>query len=640
MALYIVLSAAVFAAGLIFVIRRHPDLKNASMILTLAISLAAAVLYYPYHRLKMDPLLACLSAINSGLKIVAMDVKADAVPSLALSGTTARLYQSLLYLYYVLAPVCGSIFILTVSKSLFDRLRLKKADHIHIFSSLNRNSMELMEYLNAQYPDDRIMVFGHEKDHEDLAKRASAIRLVFWEREPEKLKLYKGIDYTFYQMNPDEEQNLTEFMKLSRYICGQPQEIFDRTSVKCFVGPDAGEMVRRIDQYLSKNSERTLQVSFINVQNNQSYYLFHQLKDLLPLPQGHFEIALIGAGSSGIACLKTALWLFDRQDCDLVIHVVDRHARSVADHLKLACPEVLNAPLESYFSGFDDPRRRYDIRFYEEDADTSGLERVFGEMDVHPDLAITVCGDDVANQRISERLRRILCRRNNTISCCPIAVRIRRDETSEVLNETDGKDSNVYYFGCQSEKYAQVFAINTILEKMAVRVHMAYLNTETDDVQKTLYETGYYNLANHESSLAMALAIEYKVKYILSRTASSGKDRRKAVEEYLQDEENMKKMCLMEHQRWNTYQRICGWTRPSAEQTELIAKMHNNGKKIRHDRLLMHPAIVPNEELAETEEKADAILKGITPDYVPTDYVRKDEYILARIPEIAAEDLS
>jgi hypothetical protein len=54
----------------------------------------------------------------------------------------------------------------------------------------------------------------------------------------------------------------------------------------------------------------------------------------------------------------------------------------------------------------------------------------------------------------------------------------------------------------------------------------------------------------------------------------------------------------------------------------------------------MHPAIVPNEELAETEEKADAILKGITPDYVPTDYVRKDEYILARIPEIAAEDLS
>lgn len=638
MNLYIILSAAVFAAGLIFVIRRHPDLRNASMVLTLTISLAAAVLYYPYHRLKMDPLLALLSAINSGLKTVAMDVKADAVSSLAMTGATARAYQALLYLYYVLAPVCGSIFILTVSKSLFDRLMLKKADHIHIFSSLNKNSMELMEYLIAQYPDDRIMILGKESDDESLAKRTSAIRAVFWDRDLEKLKLYKGIDYTFYQMDKEDEENLTAFMRLIRYIGSQTQEIIDRTQVKCFVSSDSDEMVRRIDRYLSGSSGKTIKISYLNIQNNQAYYLFHQLKDLIPLPEGRFEFAVIGAGSTGIACAKTALWLFDRQDCELVIHIVDRHARKVADHLKLSCPEVLNAGMESYFSGFDDPQRNYDIRFYEEDADGYGLEKVFGEMDVHPDLVIAACGDDVTNHRISERIRRILCRRNNSISCCPIAVRIRRDETFEVLNETNDKDSNVYYFGCQSEKFAQVFAINTILEKMAVRVHMAYLNTDTDDVTKTLYETGYYNLANHESSLAMALALEYKVKYILRHTDLTGKDRRTVLEEYLQDEENMKKMCRMEHLRWNTYQRISGWTRPTWQQTEMIAKMHNNGRKIRHDRLLMHPAIVGNDELAETEKKADAILRSITPDYAPTDYVRKDEYILARIPEITAEE--
>ena len=136
----------------------------------------------------------------------------------------------------------------------------------------------------------------------------------------------------------------------------------------------------------------------------------------------------------------------------------------------------------------------------------------------------------------------------------------------------------------------------------------------------------------------MALALEYKVKYILRHTDRTGKDRRTVLEEYLQDEENMKKMCRMEHLRWNTYQRISGWTRPTWQQTEMIAKMHNNGRKIRHDRLLMHPAIVGNDELAETEKKADAILRSITPDYAPTDYVRKDEYILARIPEITAEE--
>ncbi len=625
-------------AGLIFVIRRHPDLKVASMALTLTISLATAVLYYPYFRLSLDPLLALLSAVNAALKVVGMSVESDVIPALGMSGTLARVYQSLLYLYYILAPVCGSIFILAVSKSLFDRMVMRRSDHIHVFSSLNKNSMELMEYLAVQYPDDRVMVIGREKD-ENLIKRASAINTIVWEQDLEKLKLYKNTDYTFYQMDEDDDENLNAFMKLNRFACSQPQEIADRIQIKCFVGSDSGELVRRIDQYLSKNKEKTIQISFLNVQNNQAYYLFHQLKDLMPLPRVHYEIAVIGAGSTGIACVKTALWLFDRQDCELVIHVVDRHARRVADHLKLACPEVLNADPESYFSGFDDPKRNYDVRFYEEDADGYALERIFGEMDVHPDLVITACGDDVANQRISERLRRILCRRNNTISCCPIAVRIRRDETFQVLNETNEKDSRVYYFGCQSEKYAQVFAINTILEKMAVRVHMAYLNTETDDVRKVLYDTGYYTLANHESSLAMALALEYKVKYILEEAGETDKDRKTVLEEYLQNEENMKKMCRMEHQRWNTYQRISGWTRPSWHQAELIAEMHGNGRKIRHDRLLLHPAIVENDELQETEEKADAILKRITPDYAPTDYVRKDEYILSRIPEITAEEL-
>ena len=67
MIVYIILSIAVFAAGIIFVIRRHPDIRFASMALTLTISLASAILLYPYHRATLDPLLAFLSAINSDL---------------------------------------------------------------------------------------------------------------------------------------------------------------------------------------------------------------------------------------------------------------------------------------------------------------------------------------------------------------------------------------------------------------------------------------------------------------------------------------------------------------------------------------------------------------------------------------------
>ncbi len=639
MIVYIILSIAVFAAGIIFVIRRHPDIRFASMALTLTISLASAILLYPYHRATLDPLLAFLSAINSGLRIVAMDVEPDAVPTLALSSGLSTVYQSLLYAYYVLAPVCGSIFVLSVSKSLLDKIVLRRAETVHVFSSLNRNSMELMEYMANEHPDERIMVLDQEKGEEDLIKRASVIRTIFWKRDLEKMKLLKDTNYVFYQMDPDEDENLNAFMKLYRFVSSQPQEIVNRTDIKCFAAAESRELIRRIDQYLARNKEKTVRVSFLNVQNNQAYYLFHQLKDLIPLPQGHFELAVLGAGSTGMAIVRTALWLFDRQDCDLVIHVVDRHARAIASRLKLSCPEILNADLETYFDGTGGTERNYDIRFYEEDTEGYGLERIFGEMDVHPDLVVATCGEDVANQRISERLRKILCKRNDTITCCPIVVRIRRDETSEVLNETNEPDSNVYYFGNQAEKYAQVFAINTILEKMAVRIHMAYLNSDSDDIQKLLYDTGYYTLANHESSLALALAMEYKIKYILAQSDAGGKDKRTVLQAYVDDDENMKKLCRLEHQRWNTYQRFCGWTQPSWHQTELIAKMHNDGKKIRHDQLLLHPAIVENDELAKAEEKADAILKTIREDYTPTDYVNKDAYILKRIPQIAAEEI-
>ena len=639
MAFWIILSVLVFAAGLITVFRKHPDLKFASMILTLTIAAAAAVLLYPYQRLTLDPLLAVLASINSGLKIIAMDVISGVVEALQLTGTTAAVYQGLLYLYYVLAPICGSVFLLTISKSLLDKFVLRRSDAVHVFSSLNKNSIELMEYIASCRPDDQIMVLDQNTNDEELIKRASVIKTIFWKQDLEKLKLLKNTDYTFYQMDADDNDNLNNFMKLYRYVADKPQEVIDRTDIKCFIQADSSGLVRRIDQYMNRQKDKHLRISFLNVQTNEAYYLFHQLKDMIPVPKGHYELAVIGAGTMGMAIVKTALWLFDRQDCELVIHVVDRHAKETAGHLKLACPEVLNADLESYFKDFDDPARNYDIRFYQADADSADLAVIFGEMDVHPDLAVAVCGDDVANQRISENLRRILCRRNDSISCCPVAVRIRRSETFNVLNETNDPNAGVYYFGSQKEMYARIFAVNTVLEQMAVKVHLAYLNDENAKGQEVLYDTGYYTLANHESSLAQALSLEYRAKYILEQDTSGSTDKKAVLQAYVDDEENMKKLCRMEHDRWNAYERISGWTKPSRKQTEAIARMHNDGKNVRHDGLLLHPAIVDNDELAKTEQETDAILQSITPDYKPTDYVNKDAYILQKLPDITSDTL-
>ena len=177
------------------------------------------------------------------------------------------------------------------------------------------------------------------------------------------------------------------------------------------------------------------------------------------------------------------------------------------------------------------------------------------------------------------------------------------------------------------------------LEKAAKRTHLAYLSDKDHDVfqlsdeekEQLLEDTGYYSYVNQNSSYCAALAMEYRLAYILSK-----KDRNIAdedfVREWILDDVNMMRLAEAEHERWNTYQRLQGWRCADTEQMNKIA-LKSQGKNVKDNDLLLHPAIVPYDILDEVEHKADDIYSRLGSDR-KSDYIEADKKLLRQILKI------
>ena len=134
--------------------------------------------------------------------------------------------------------------------------------------------------------------------------------------------------------------------------------------------------------------------------------------------------------------------------------------------------------------------------------------------------------------------------------------------------------------------------------------------------------------------MAQALTLEYRKEYILSRKeVDDGRSDTEFLKDWLEDPENLALLGDVEHLRWNAYQRLHGWRTADMAQVENIAKA-SGGKRVKSDEIMIHPALVPLEDLPKVEEEADRIKKSVDPLSSPTRYVVLDREILVKLPEI------
>ncbi len=649
MLFYILLSLAAVAGGIYLTFRKTQKIESYSLKMTATIAVATAVLTYPYFRQSADYLVSLLETIKYGLDIITLDIDPDVIDGMTSAGNLFWLYKGLLYIFYVLAPVFASITILSFSRTLLDRFSMRSSNKVHMFSSLNENSLSVSEHIRENDPNANIIFFGWKDKDDSLGRRAKDLDAVMPNYGFKKFHLLKNKDYTFYQIDENDTDNLNSFINNYCYIKEKHPELLDAFEFKCFTDSNSIELIRKIDKFLSAQEVPLVNVSFINEENNLAYKLFHDLLNVIDTDKMENEFLIIGASEKGMSILKTMLWLFDQQGMYLTVDVVDRNARRIASYLKLSCPELMNAPLEEYIympvneenwtEKRSDTAKNYMIRFFEADINSYALEEILMKKNVDPDMIFVTMKDDILSQTVTEKMQRILARKHDDIKSCPVAIHITNDNTFELLSKVN-RDDNVYYFGNQRNRYKSIFEVNSMLEEMAQKVHLSYLNNTDKDIQKVLNESGYYRLSNHESSLAQALTVEYRVKYILNKTKGEPGSAKERIERYLKDEDNFKTLCEMEHTRWLTYQRTEGWTKPTLKQMKEIAALFGDGKTIKYNDLLLHPANVPNDQLREMERTADEILYDIKGEkYTKTDYYNKDGYIVGKIPEIISEEL-
>ena len=226
-----------------------------------------------------------------------------------------------------------------------------------------------------------------------------------------------------------------------------------------------------------------------------------------------------------------------------------------------------------------------------------------------PDLVFVIYKNDKTAYETAKLIKRHLSSLCEDLSCPPIYCRIGDEGLQSIV-----KDDHIHFFGKLSSIYSYDQLINPTGEKAAARVHLSYLSSQNEGadlkdpaaVNKALQESGFYRIHNQESSYAQALALQYKKAYILSFKKDESISDEEFIDQWLDEEKNMKKMA----------------------DSAIIAKYE--GKRANDPKLRLHPAIVANSKLKKTEDMVNRLFKQYGSNKT-VNYLEADRGIIAKI---------
>ena len=249
-----------------------------------------------------------------------------------------------------------------------------------------------------------------------------------------------------------------------------------------------------------------------------------------------------------------------------------------------------------------------------------------------PDLVFVIYKNDKTAYETAKLIKRHLSSLREDLSCPPIYCRIGDEGLQSIV-----KDDHIHFFGKLSSIYSYDQLINPTGEKAAARVHLSYLSSQNEGadlkdpaaVNKALQESGFYRIHNQESSYAQALALQYKKTYILSFKKDESISDEEFIDQWLDEEKNMKKMADSEHDRWSAYQILHGWKTADEKQTAAIIAKYE-GRRANDPKLRLHPAIVANSKLKKTEDMVNRLFKQYGSNKT-VNYLEADRGIIAKI---------
>ncbi len=626
MVTYIILAMAILVFGLVRAHKKRNDLKNYSLIITASISLALSVLSFPYYLKKYnDLLLAFLSGIRYGPSAITMKVENDLIPVLELAEPLASFYKTFLYLLYIAAPISASVVIISYSRFLTESLRGMFAKTIHVFSDLNEQSISIAESIPSQGRKSLVLFCNIDKvNDESLKTRARRINALLINRKDTDIYLFKNHRYEFYEIQGSNNTSISSLWNLCSHLLKEKNYQQENVVVRCFMSRELLEYTRRIDRTYGEK----VYIRYIDEDSVTTMELLRQVKDRVVLNRKH-ELVILGSSKIANEIVSSYLYLMQEPESSCTIHVIDKDGEKMLRKMKLESPEIINGDLSIYKDNKVYKEKNYDIRFHCCAADDWSAMEILGQI-TDPELICTCTEDDKVNYDLAQNIKRFYASSNNQLKYPLIAALVRSPEINKMVKD----DTDIIYFGNYEHCYSYSRIINPDLETVAKRTHLAYMSGTIEDVfnksaseqEKILRDTGYYSYQNIDSSMAEGLTLEYRYAYILSLKDDDSVSDDEFVERWLKDEENLRTIGNSEHNRWMAYERLQGWRKPTVEQEEIIVAA-SNGKRVKDNEMLLHPAIVNVEDLPEAEKTADALLRKYNPDSSSTRYVELDRDI-------------
>ena len=634
-------------------------------LLVLGIFLSATVIYLPVYTtlLQADstwaiivktPLLSAQNALQLFVLNAGFDNITDTINTAnGLNATLVNIYTAYASLYFIVAPMLTTAFILSFVKGLYENWRYFKnarVQKIYVFSDLNENSLTLAKDIITNYvgvDEDalsdansgakvrvkRMIVFANvtqkmEENKSDLINSARDLGAICLQKDITDIFLKspkKRIYRKLYLISQDENENTSKALQLIAH-CRQNYN-FDTTHIYVFANSDESGIL--IDSVMPRISDEhkdafNIKVRRVNEKRNLIWSALRQTEtDLqLSLPaeehngamdkqtpliftratvNGSYKdihVLIVGMGQYGTELLKTICWYCQMPNYRLHVHILDivpkceEQIRSIAPELV----EYNNVSEQVAKSG----EAYYDIDFCNEPVDVRNASFADSIKKLpNISVAFVALGNDKRNIDTSIKLRRIFGKTyaDKGFKVPPILTVVYDSDKTESLdhgrllkNDVKDGDYNIRFIGDIKTSYSLRNIEQSELERIGLACHMHW----AEIIQKP-------TLGDKPDITKLQEDWKEREKqyntYEYNRRSSMAQAMHLMARKYLCADCSLDELIQNEHNRWNAYMRADGYT--------VSPKV--DGVRLPKDTVAkIHPCLVPFEQLKDDEREKDS----------------------------------
>ncbi len=546
--------------------RKKNNLKTNIVVGFITCIISISILVFPLLEYTNDFIRGLASFIYA-IKSIVMEQDLSVLARINLSSMMEYFYLILLVILFLLTPALTVSFIVSYLERIISNLKfiMSKNKKLYVFSELNDKSIILSK--NLENKKKIAIIFCNVQDKKDIG-----IKSIKLSDRVENIIFNSKSDITFYMVDANEEENLNATLALiDKY------KIFDKVKIN---------IVNRTEEtpvILDSMDKGNITVEIINETERAVFNLLNNTPLFLNTVDKTISILIVGCGNVGKEFLRDSVWCGMMPNYKLRFLVIDIKADIIKDNISVEMPELLS---------------NYDITFVNADIKSNkAIEMINDRGDVNYILVST--DSDDKNIDVAIMLRRLYLRNFNREPIINLYIEndIKNKEIIRLSNEKNN-GYNLNAFGSMHELYQNNNIIDSELEKIAKKVHLAY---DPDDKDLKRYNLREYN---KRSSRASAVHIKYRLKAVLGDIyIDDMKENQRLFKEKYNDkiEETLSRN---EHDRWSAYMRSVGYVYVSCKE---VAKYYKSNKHYVDYLARRHPALVEYDELDNVSKELSKI---------------------------------